>query len=59
MLGIVLASVLGIGVLSSVGYLMRDLRTLHRGGRSLTDAGGDAAGVSPAGMTFIGNTGSH
>ena len=54
---VISAFVLVIGF--SIGYLVRDLRTLHRGGRSLADAPGEAAGVSAAGMTFIGQNGSH
>ena len=57
--GIVIASVLLVAVLVSVWLVGRDLRRLHRTGRSITEAPSDAAGVSAAGLTAIGNNMTH
>lgn len=59
MIGIVVASAIAFAVGLSVGYLVRDVRRLHRSGKALTERPGDADGVSPAGITFMGNVGSH
>jgi hypothetical protein len=58
-IGIILANVLLVAILVSVGLLIRDVRRLHHGGRSLTGQPVDASGVSPAAMTFYDNLGSH
>jgi hypothetical protein len=57
--GVIALIVLALAVGLSIGYLVRDLRKLHRRGRALTEAPSDASGVSAAGMTFIGNIGTH
>jgi hypothetical protein len=59
LIGIILANVLLLAVLASLWLLIRDVRRLHRSGKSITDAPGDAAGVSPAGMLWQDNLGSH
>ena len=56
---IILASVIALAIGFSVGYMVRDMRTLHHRGKHLSARPGDADGVSPAGMTFFGQTGSH
>jgi hypothetical protein len=58
-IGILIASVLVLGVAISLLLLVRDVGRLHHAGKSLVDAPGDAAGVSPAGMTVIGNNLTH
>jgi hypothetical protein len=35
------------------------MRRLHRAGKSLADTPNDAAGVSPAGMVFVGTNLTH
>jgi hypothetical protein len=56
---IIIGCVIALAVGFSVGYMVRDMRSLHRGGKSLTDAPGNADGVSAAGMTFMGQNGTH
>jgi hypothetical protein len=58
-IGVLIGGVLILGVVISLFLLVRDVGRLHHGGRSLTDAPGNAAGVSPAGMTVIGNNLTH
>lgn len=58
-IGLLIAAVLLLGVVISIVLLARDVGRLHHEGRSLTDAPGDAGGVSPAGMTAIGNNVLH
>ncbi len=55
--GIIIASVLLVVLVVSVGLVVRDMRRLHAKRRSLADNPGDAAGVSPGAMTWIGNSG--
>jgi len=57
--GIVIANVLLVALLISVGLVIRDVRRLHEGSRSLADRSGDAAGVSPAGAIGIGSNFTH
>jgi hypothetical protein len=57
--GIVVASVLLFAVVASIALLVRDVGRLHLDGKSLTDSPVDASGVSPAGMTWVGNSMSH
>jgi hypothetical protein len=57
--GIIVANVLLIVLLVSVGLLIRDVRRLHHSGRSLTDSPGEAGGVTAAGMAGIGNNMTH
>ena len=57
--GIVVASVLLFAVVTSIGLLVRDVGRLHLDGKSLAEKPGDAGGVSPAGMTWVGNSMSH
>jgi hypothetical protein len=56
---IIIACVIAVAVGFSVGYMVRDMRGLHRHGKHLTDTPMDADGVSPAGMGFFGQIGSH
>jgi hypothetical protein len=53
--GIIIVNVLSVAVLISVCLVIRDARRLHRSSRRLTGEPIDAAGVSPAAMTFVGN----
>lgn len=57
--GIILANVLLLAVLVSLWLLIRDVRRLHHSGKSIADAPGDAAGVTPGGLVFYDNLGSH
>jgi hypothetical protein len=57
--GILIVSVLLLALVVSVGLVVRDMRRLHRAGKSLADAPNDAAGVSPAGMVFVGTNLTH
>jgi hypothetical protein len=57
--GIVVASTLLFALVVSVGLLVRDVGRLHLDGKSLTGSPPDAAGVSPAAMTWVGNSMSH
>jgi hypothetical protein len=57
MFAIVFGSLLLLAVVGSVGLLIRDARVMHREGRSLADGGGDAAGLSAAGMVWQNNVG--
>jgi len=57
--GIVVANVLLVVLLVSVGLLIRDVRRLHRSGHSLTTQPGDAAGLSAAGAVVIGGNITH
>ncbi len=57
--GIIIANVLLVAVLVSVGLVIRDVRRLHAMHRQLTGEASDAAGVSPAAMTFVGTQGTH
>lgn len=58
-LGIVIAGALLTAVVASVGLVVRDMCGLQRSGRRLTDRPVDAAGVSPAAMTFASQQGTH
>jgi uncharacterized membrane protein YhaH (DUF805 family) len=55
LIGVVLLAVLA----ASVAVMTKDLRGLHRSGRTLTDREVDVAGVTPAGVTLIGNNYTH
>jgi hypothetical protein len=55
LIGVALLAVLA----ASVTVMVRDIRGLHRGGRTLTDREVDVAGVSAAGVTAIGNNVTH
>jgi hypothetical protein len=57
--GMILLGVIALAVFISIGYVVRDMRKLHRNGKSLTDSPGEAAGVTAAGMTFFGYNGTH
>ena len=57
--GTIIANVLLVALLVSVGLVLRDVRRLHKSGRQLTGAPIDAAGVSPAAMTFVGQQGTR
>ena len=57
--GIIIANVLLVAVLVSIGLVLRDVRRLHDSGRHLTGKPIDAAGVSPAAMTFVSQQGQH
>jgi hypothetical protein len=57
--GILIASVIALVLVLSIGPLARDVRKLHRSGKSLSDSAGAANGVSAGGMTFIGSQGTH
>jgi hypothetical protein len=59
LIGIVIASVLLVAALVSVWLVIRDVRSLHRAGKSIADLPGDAAGVTTAGMVWQNNLGSH
>lgn len=55
-----IAAVFVVGVAAqSVRAVIQDVRALNRSGRRLTDRGGDVNGVSPAGVTAIGNNITH
>jgi hypothetical protein len=58
-IGVVLATVLMTALVVSVALVVRDMRRLHRTGKVMTERSIDADGVSSAGMTFFGQTGSH
>lgn len=58
-LGIVLGAFIVIAVPTSIVLLVRDMRGFHRAGRSLADGGGDASGVSAAGMVWQSNAGAR
>jgi|tagenome__1003787_1003787.scaffolds.fasta_scaffold16654049_2 hypothetical protein len=58
-IGVGLGIVLMTALVVSVWLTVRDLRRLHRTGKEMADQSMDAAGVSPAGMTFVGSTWSH
>ena len=58
-IGIGIAVLIGIAFVASVALMIRDVRRLNRRAVLLTDAGGDAAGMSPAAMITMGSLGSH
>ena len=58
-LGMVFLAVLALLALGSVGLVVREVVAMHRRRESLTDQPGDAAGVSAAGMVFMGNSFTH
>jgi hypothetical protein len=57
--GIIIANVLLVALLVSVGLLIRDVRRLHHSNKSLSDQPGDAAGVSAGGVVGIGGNATH
>lgn len=59
LIAIVVLSALALVAIMSTALVARDMRRLHRRGRSLTDSPGDAAGVTAAGMTAFGNNITH
>ena len=59
MIGILIGVVLLAVLAAAVVVMVKDVRGLHRGGRSLTDREVDVSGVSPAGVTAIGNNVTH
>jgi hypothetical protein len=59
LVGIIIANVLLVALIVSVGLVLRDMRRLHKSGRQLTGEPIDAAGVSPAAMTFVSHQGTR
>ena len=59
MIGILIGVVLLAVLAAAVTVMVNDVRGLHRGGRRLTDREVDVSGVSPAGVTAIGNNFTH
>ena len=57
MFGVVFGSLLLLAVVGSVWLLIRDVRVMHSERRSFADSGGDAAGLSAAGMVWQSNVG--
>ena len=57
MFSVVFGSLLLLAVLGSVWLVIRDVRVMHLEGRSFADTGGDAAGLSAAGMVWQSNVG--
>ncbi len=56
---VVVNTVLLIIIVLSVGLIIRDVRALHRSGRQLTDRPVDVDGMSPAGVSAMGNNITH
>jgi hypothetical protein len=59
MFGIIFVIAAALLIALSVGPLIRDIRKMHRRGRSLANTPSDAAGVSGGGMIFVGGIGTH
>ena len=56
---VVVLSALAVVAIVSIALVTRDMRRLHRSGKSLADKPGNAGGVSAAGMTAIGGNITH
>jgi hypothetical protein len=56
---IIVLSALALVAIISIVLVARDMRRLHRSGKSLTEQPVDAAGVSPAAMTGFGGNVTH
>jgi hypothetical protein len=57
--GIIIANVLLVALLISVGLVIRDVRRLHHSSKSVADQPGDAAHLSPGGAIGMGGNVTH